>query len=201
MPRPPGYYPFMPAFPGIPVPPVVLAGYSYLRAVSKRALKKYVAEVPKKELELQVLDLYERFPAVKRYYNFVFNPREEEMVQEAKAKIKNEYFPTKRKRPRARRSVAQKIIKQYRSLGMDPSWVAELMIFNLETAVAFEVGRRVPEAFFKSMSNSFSEMTQFVSTHQLLIQFKPRILLIYRAVLEAKWPQTTEFSRALDVLD
>ena len=55
-------------------------GYCYLREMSKRALKKYVSEVPKKELAKQVIDLYERFPAVKKYYDFVFNPREEDMV-------------------------------------------------------------------------------------------------------------------------
>jgi len=169
--------------------------------MSKRALKKYVSEVPKKELAKQVIDLYERFPAVKKYYDFVFNPREEDMVQEAKAKIRNEYFPLRRKKPRARRSVAQRYMKQFRTLEMEPSWIAELMVFNLETAQAFEEGRRLPEAFYRSMLNSFSELVTYVSLNRLLPEYKDRILSIYQTVQQREWMNAGLFSNALDVLD
>jgi len=84
--------------------------------MSKRALKKYLAERKKKELEALFIDLYERFPVVKEYYDFVFNPKEDKLIQEAKVKISNEYFPLKRKRPKARRSVAQNYIKRFLKL-------------------------------------------------------------------------------------
>ena len=77
--------------------------------MSRRALKKYLTGLKKPELEEQMVDLYDRFPTVKQYYDFVFNPREDKWVQEAKEKISNEYFPLKRKKARARRSVAQSI--------------------------------------------------------------------------------------------
>jgi len=63
--------------------------------MSKRALKTYLSQLSKADLEEQLLDLYNRFPEVKTYYDFVFNPKEEKLVQEAKAKISNEYFPLK----------------------------------------------------------------------------------------------------------
>ena len=47
--------------------------------MSKTALKKYLAGLKKKDLELQILDLYGRFPVVKTYYDFVFNPKEEKL--------------------------------------------------------------------------------------------------------------------------
>lgn len=169
--------------------------------MSKRALKKYVSEIPKKELAQQVLDLYERFPAVKKYYDFVFNPKEEGLVQEAKAKIRNEYFPIRRKKPRARRSVAQRYLKQFRTLEMDPSWVAELMVFNLETAQAYEEGRRLPDSFYKSMLNSFSEMVNYVSVNRLLPEFKERIVSIYQTVQQRGWSNAGLFSNDLDILD
>lgn len=68
--------------------------------MSKRALVKYLSELKKKELEEQLIDLYHRFPAVKEYYDFVFNPKEDKLVQDAKIKISNEYFPIKEKGPR-----------------------------------------------------------------------------------------------------
>jgi len=152
-------------------------------------------------LEEQLLDLYIRFPSVKTYYDFVFNPKEEKLVQEAKTKISNEYFPLKRRRPKARRSVAQKYIKHFLKLGMDSHLIADIMCFNLEIAQTFAADRNVPDAFFKSMLNSFTEMTQYVSLNGLLAEFKERILKIYNNTQEQNWLHEEEFSRALDILD
>ncbi|MBT8323305.1 MAG: hypothetical protein KJO94_07500 [Eudoraea sp.] len=169
--------------------------------MSKRALKKYLSELPKEALEAQVMDLYERFPSVKKFYDFVFNPREDKLMQEARFRISNEYFPLKRRRPKARRSVAQKYIKQFRTLGMAPHLIADLMLYNLETAQSFSRERRVPEAFYKSMLNSFAEATQFISQEALLPDFKVRIIDIYNEVQEQNWPLKEGFNRALDILD
>lgn len=169
--------------------------------MSKRALKKYVAELKKKDLEAQILDLYERFIPVKKYYDFVFNPKEDKLVQEAKMKIKNEYFPLRRKRPRARRSIAQKYIKHFRLLNMDPILIADVMLYNLEIAQGFSKDKNVPSSFYKSMLNSFEEVTQYISLNSLLPDFKDRILNIYRSVNDQKWEFRESFSRALDVLE
>lgn len=169
--------------------------------MSKRALKTYLSELSKKDLEEQLMDLYTRFPTIKTYYDFVFNPKEEKLVQEAKAKISNEYFPLKRKRPKARRSVAQKYLKHFLKLGMDPSMVADVMCFNLEIAQTFSLDRNVPDSFFKSMANSFTEMTTYVSQNGLLAEYRERILKIYRLTQEQNWLFEEDFSRALDIID
>jgi hypothetical protein len=173
----------------------------YIRTVSKRALKKYLASLEKSALEEQVIDLYERFAPVKKYYDFVFNPKEEKLIQEAKSRIANEYFPVKRKRPKARRSVAQKYLKHFRNLGMAPYLVADLMLYNLEIAQTFSREKRVPEAFYKSMLNSFTEATQYLSQEALLSDFKGRILSVYEEVSIQGWPLKEGFNRAMDLLD
>jgi len=169
--------------------------------MSKRALKKYLSELKKKELEEQIFDLYERFPLVKEYYDFVFNPKEDKLIQQAKTKISNEYFPIKRKRPKARRSVAQKFIKHFNKLGVEAHLVADLMLFNLEIAQSFEMDRKVPDAFYKSMANSFIEAIQFISIHGLLTEYKERIVKIYTFIQDRNWLFEEEFNRALDILD
>jgi len=169
--------------------------------MGKRALKKYLTDLKKRELEEQLMDLYTRFPVVKEYYDFIFNPKEDKMVQEAKARISNEYFPLKRKRPKARRSVAQKYIKHFIKLGVEPHLIAELMLYNLETAQSFSMDRNVPDAFYKSMLNSFNEMVQFVSINALLPNFKDRIVKIFNITQEEGWGFSEGFSRALDILD
>jgi hypothetical protein len=60
--------------------------------MSKRDLKKYVNELTKEQLEEQILELYEKFSSVKVYYNFVFNPQEEKLLQECKLKFQVNIF-------------------------------------------------------------------------------------------------------------
>lgn len=169
--------------------------------MSKRKLKKYLAELKKDALEEQLLDLYERFPLVKEYYDFIFNPKEDKLVQQAKTKISNEYFPVKRKRPKARRSVAQKCIKHFLKLGVEPHLVADVMLYNLEIAQLFEKERNVPDAFYKSMLNSFTDAVQYISINALLPDFKRRIVKIYTETQEQNWQFGEGFSRALDIID
>jgi hypothetical protein len=169
--------------------------------MSKRALKTYLSKLPKKALEAQLLELYQKFPAVKTYYDFAFNPKEDKLVQEAKAKISNEYFPLKRKRPRARRSVAQKYLKHFIKLGVDPHLIADIMCYNLEIAQTFSFEKNVPDSFYKSMLNSFNELIKFTTLQGLLPEFKERILKIYTETQTQNWLFEDDFSKALDILD
>ena len=109
--------------------------------MSKHKLKKYLSELNKEQLEEQIIELYEKFSPVKVYYNFVFNPKEESLLQECKLKISNEYYPLKklgrRSKPKMRRSVAQKYIKHFTLLGVDPFVIADVMLYNIEIAQTF----------------------------------------------------------------
>ncbi|AIZ43097.1 DUF6155 family protein [Cellulophaga baltica] len=169
--------------------------------MSKTALKKFVSEAPKKELEAQLVDLYERFPVVKEYYDFIFNPKEDKLIQAAKIKISNEYFPVRRKRARARRSIAQKFIKHYLKLGVEAHLLADLMLYNLEIAQSFSSEKNVADTFYKSMLNSFDQAVVYISQENLLQEFNKRIATIYNAVEEQHWPNLEEFSRVLDKID
>ncbi|MFS4455449.1 DUF6155 family protein [Maribacter sp. 2304DJ31-5] len=169
--------------------------------MSKRALKGYLKKLSKEDLEEQVVDLYHRFQVVKTYYDFVFNPKEEKLVQEAKAKISNEYFPLKRKKPKARRSVAQKYVKHFKTLGMDPFLIADVMCFNLEIAQTFSAERNVPDAFYKSMLNSFTEMVRHVIQNGISPDFKARITKIHQTIEEQQWLYEDEFYKVMDLLD
>ncbi len=75
------------------------------------------------------------------------------------------------------------------------------MCFNLEIGQTFAMERNVPVSFYKSMGNSFAQMTQFVSQNGLLIDFKERIVKLYQQTQDENWPYSEEFSKALDILD
>ncbi|NER11265.1 hypothetical protein SAMN06265375_103382 [Muriicola jejuensis] len=168
--------------------------------MSKSALKKYVRDLKKKDLEIQIMDLYERISQVKTYYDFVFNPKEDKLLGEAKARISNEYFPVKRKRPRARRSVAQKLIRKFETLGMDPYLLADLMLFNLETAQRYASHHKVHEAFYKSMLRSFTEAVSHIARNALRDAFTERLEAVSSQARKQDWGYAEEFERVYETL-
>ena len=171
--------------------------------MSKRDLKKYLAELNKEQLEEQIIELYEKFSPVKVYYNFVFNPKEDTLLQECKLKISHEYFPIKksgrRSKPKMRRSVAQKYIKHFIVLGVDPFVIADVMLYNVEIAQTFSSENAVKQdLFFKSMFNSFEQAVIFLIANGILSEFKARILAIHNQTMVQKWYNEPEFNAIIE---
>jgi hypothetical protein len=167
--------------------------------MSKRDLKKYLISLPKEELEEQLLSLYDKFADVKAYYDFVFNPKEEKLEQEAKVKIANEYFPLKGKRPKLRRSVAQKYIKHFLTLGVDPYVVADVMLFNIETAQKFSAKRELKySSFYKSILNSYKQVVDYVVANGIANDYKERIATVKNETFRQYWENMKEFERIWD---
>lgn len=171
--------------------------------MSKRDLKKYLAELNKQQLEEQILELYEKFPAVKTYYDFVFNPKEDTLLKECKIKISNEYYPQKTsgkpRRPKMRRSVAQKYIKHFILLGVDPFVIGDVMLYSIEIAQTFSAERLVkPEAFFKSMLSSFEQAIKFMIANGILEEFMPRITAISKETFQQNWFNKEEFNAVIE---
>ena len=167
--------------------------------MSKKLLQKHLVELQKEHLEIMVLDLYDKFPEVKTYFNFVFNPNENKLLEQARVKVANEFFPLKRKRPKARRSVAQKYIKHFKTLGMSPELIAEFMWYNIGLMHTFceEKPQRLP--FFKSFCNFYKEALQFASYHQIIPLYKSQILAVYTASKD--WENAYDFEMSLQTIE
>jgi len=171
--------------------------------MSKRDLKKYLKELDKSQLEEQIIELYEKFSPVKIYYDFVFNPKEETLLKECKIKISNEYFPQrtsgKPRRPKLRRSVAQKYIKHFILLGVDPFIIGDIMLYSIEIAQTFSAEKPVKaELFYKSMFNSFEQAVSFMIANGILFDFKARIIAINNETMRQKWYNTPEFEAVIE---
>ena len=148
------------------------------------------------------------FAPVKTYYDFVFNPKEDKLLQEAKVKISHEYFPIKKPgakwRPKAkmRRSVAQKLIKHFIMLGVDSYIVADIMLYNIEIAQTFSSQNLIKqELFYKSIFNSFDQAVNFIISNGIFNDFKLRINSIYEETLQQKWKNRYDFEAILDKID
>jgi len=171
--------------------------------MSKRDLKKYLAELNKEQLEEQIIELYEKFSPVKVYYDFVFNPKEETLLQQCKLKISQEYYPLKkssrRSKPKMRRSVAQKYIKHFIILGVDPFLIADVMLYNIEIAQTFASENVIKhELFYKSMFNSFEQAIIYLIANGILAEFKPRIIEIHNQSIAQKWSNEPEFNAVIE---
>jgi len=167
--------------------------------MSKSALKKYLAEQSKKQLEAQVIDLYERFAEVKTFYDYVFNPKEDKLLEQAKIKIGKEYFPETKRRAKKRRSVAQKIIKHFKQLGVDPTLLADVMLYNIEIAQTYTAHTEIKQAaFYKSMFTSFSEALKHIAYHGLRDAYSTRIEDIVSNAEKQRWENAARSDEAVD---
>jgi hypothetical protein len=169
--------------------------------MSKREFKNYVQKLTQSQAVEQLTVLYDKFKEVKTYYDFAFNPNEEKLVSAAKAKIKQEYFPLKSKRPKLRRSVAQKYIKHFLQLEMDPVRLADLMLFNLEIAQSYSADRTIRyESFYKSIFSSFSQTLDYITFNGLRDDFASRLENIATSASHQNWPNKDFFSIKIDDL-
>ncbi|GIZ10571.1 DUF6155 family protein [Flavobacterium sp. UMI-01] len=174
--------------------------------MSKRELKKYLIELNKEQLEEQIISLYDKFLPVKTYYDFVFNPKEEVLLRESKLKISNEFFPVKttgkRSKPKMRRSVAQKHIKQFLLLGVDPFITADLMLYTIEIALAFSAeNKNRLESFYKSIFNSYEQAVRFVIANGMVAAFEKRIIAIHNEILVQKWKNQAQFNAIIELFE
>lgn len=167
--------------------------------MSKRALKKYLSELSKEELEEQITELYDRLKEVKEFYTFVFNPKEDKMLDEGKFKISKEYFPPGKRRPKKRRSVAQNLIKNFIKLGVEPMKIADLMLYNIEIAQTYNAEYEIrQESFYKSMLMSFGEAITFIDKQGLESQFAARLERIVDEVIAQNWVNKYAFEKIMD---
>ena len=156
--------------------------------MSKKALKKYLSELSKEQLEEQILVLYNRLKEVKQFYDFVFNPNEKKKIEECKFKIHNEYFPISGRKPKKRRSVAQKFIKTFIKLGVEPSLIAEIMLFNLETAIRYSADNQVKqESFFVSIHRSYIDAQNYIQVNGLISSFQDNLQKVKEEIWNQNW--------------
>ncbi len=170
--------------------------------MSKRDLKKYLADLSKTQIEGQFIEMYDKFKDVKVYYDFVFNPNENNLVKDAKLKISNEYYPIRGKRPKMRRSVAQKFIKHFISLGMDSFLITDIMLYNIEIAQTLSSEKIISsETFFKSMLTSFQQAISFMIEKSILYEFQNRVEAIKNETINQNWKNAEDFNAIIDRLD
>lgn len=167
--------------------------------MSKKALKSYLNSVPPDELVEQLLFLYTHFSEVKGYYNFVVDPKEDFWCDKVKLIIHEEYFPTKRKKAKLRRSVIAKSQKQMEIWGLDPMRCLQLRLYHIEIALLYHAeNRRVNEAFSKAMQRLVLEAVQYALQQALYAQVQSNLQTLIQQAMDQHlagaryWTQSVE---------
>lgn len=169
--------------------------------MSKRQLTEFLNELSKAELKEQLVDLYKRFKDVKEFYDFSFDPNEEERLQLAKTKISREYFPEMGKKVKKRRSIAQNHIKKLQQLEADPDLIADIMLYTIEIAQTYTSENVIKQqAFYKSMLASFRAALVWIDKNGLLPDFQHRIEQIVIESKAQEWFNSEGFQLAFKEL-
>ena len=103
--------------------------------MSKPRLKKELKRLTKEQLVEQILDLYEKNKAVKEFYDFYLNPKNETALAEKYKKIIRKEFNVEHpERGSEKFSVAKRAISDFRSLQPSPEGLADVMLYLPESA-------------------------------------------------------------------
>ncbi len=169
--------------------------------MSKRDLKEYLQQLTKEQLKEQITDLYSRFKEVKEFYDFAFDPQENKLLEECKFKISKEYFPVSARKAKMRRSVAQKIIRHFKKLGVEPNLIADVMLYHIEIAQTYTSNKYVKqESFYKSMLKSFSETIVYLDENRIRKDFQERLIRIADDAAEQNWINWRGFEKQIKIV-
>ncbi len=154
---------------------------------SKKELKKFLNELSKEELVKEVEKLYSKFSQVKTFYDVDLSGDTYALLETAKSKIKNEYFPA-RGHPKARSGEVKKIIDEFAKISIHPKDVIELYLFRFDMAVMFtnEYGD-IDEPFYDSAYNAFAKALKLIEKHDYQNEFKMKCWEIVNSLKPIGW--------------
>jgi hypothetical protein len=129
----------------------------------------------------------------------VFNPQEEKLLQECKLKISSEYFPIQtgaKRKKKMRRSVAQKYIKHFSTLGVDPFIIADVMLYNIELRRLSQQKTPSNRNFYKSMLNSFEQAIVYMMVSSMNLRLG---LMLFIRNNRAKLENEQNFNAIIEI--
>jgi len=145
--------------------------------MSKPSLKKELASLTKEQLIDQILDLYEKNKAVKEFYNFYLNPRnEKELAEKYKKIIMKEFGAENPMRAGLKFSVAKRAISDFKDLQPTSGALADVMLCLPECACEFAYNfGDMGMPFYNGAYNNFVAALKFIAQHDLWDSFKARV--------------------------
>ncbi|QQK78817.1 hypothetical protein HUG20_02120 [Salicibibacter cibi] len=139
-----------------------------MRQLKVTELKKQLKTLDNKELISIISEIYKISPDAKKYLSVKFAGEDgvNDLYQEAKAKIKDEFFPDKGF-GKLRLREAKNAINKFKKLTGDNRKVVDLTLFYVEKGVDFtnEYGD-IDESFYDSMERAYASVIRWCSEEE-----------------------------------
>ena len=162
--------------------------------VTKRALRQYLAERSQDELTDDLLALFDRFDAVKDYYQAQLSADDEEVRAKYKAIVEREFAPA-RGFPQMRLSVARKAITDYQKVSGSREGRIDLMLAYVEAGVrCANTYGDLHEQFYSSMGSMFRSAVELIVEHKLQPAYERRCWQIVHDTRNIGWGFHDELS-------
>ncbi|MDE7443656.1 MAG: hypothetical protein K2M65_05805 [Muribaculaceae bacterium] len=142
--------------------------------MSKTQLKKELQALDKDGIIQVVLDLYSARKEAKDYLEFFIDPDINARCEKSRQAIAKE-LARGRRDSRARISQIRKIIKDIATLQPDAEYVADLMVYAIETAFATSRELRFRTTLINGMERLIHDTVDYLDSHELLAHFLPRL--------------------------
>jgi len=162
--------------------------------ITKRTLRQHLAGRSADELTDDILALFDRFPAVKDYYQAQLSDDDEEVRAKYKALVVREFTP-ERGFPQLRLSVARKAIADYQKVSGSLAGRIDLMLAYVEAGVrCTNTYGDLYEQFYLSMESMYKSAVDLVTEHKLQSTYEPRCWQIVQDTRNIGWGFHDELS-------
>lgn len=143
-----------------------------MKKSTKKELSKFLKQATKAELEKEIKKLYDKFELVKQYYQLELAEDTTVIVDEFKAKLRKEYFPS-RGYGRGRNSVSRKVVSDFKKIAVFKKDVIDLLLYRVEVMLEYtNAYGDIDEAFYNSLTRSFDEACKLIQKEQLKAAYK-----------------------------
>jgi len=144
--------------------------------MSKAALKRELQGLTKEQLVEQILDMYDKNRAVKEFYDFYLNPKNEKSLVEKYKKVIYKEFNLKNPMTAGLKfSVARRAIVDFRNLQPSPEGLVDLMLYLPECACEFTANYGdMTEKFYEATCTNFHRALEVIGKYGLHDEFELR---------------------------
>ncbi|MEM1358457.1 MAG: DUF6155 family protein [Bacteroidota bacterium] len=143
----------------------------------KRDFLKLVKSLEDEELREELKVLYERFPAVREYYQMELSPNTQKLLAKYKKAVRKAFFPSRGRRMGKRgRSESRKAIKEFATISIHSRDIIELKLYRVAVMIeAISYFRVVNESFHDSIVKSFAQVCAEAEKEVMLDTFRSNI--------------------------
>jgi len=162
---------------------------------TKKALLKHLAKSDKEDIIREVLVLFDKFKNVKEFYTAELTNSANPLLERYKKKITEAYSSANPKERRTNLNV-NKLIKEFKKVGIYEHELADLMLHRVECGVAaFNRNNKRSATFYNCIANSFEDAITIISADNSMDEFRLRINKILKTSVAGKFEMQTRMQK------